>query len=71
MVGRPAIKALNLVVQVEPVLTEKETIMSKFPTLIKGLGRMEGTYRIELCDNAKPFTLTAPRRIAIPLLPKV
>lgn len=37
----------------------------------KGLGKLEGEYTIKLMNNAKPYTLTTPRRVAIPLLPRV
>ena len=39
-----------------------------FPNLFKGLGKLEGSYHIKLRNDAKPYT---PRRIALPLLPKV
>lgn len=71
LLGRPAIESLNLVVQVEPVLTQKDAIVQKFPHLFQGLGCMEGTYNITLKEGAKPFALTTPRRVALPLLPKV
>ena len=32
---------------------------------------MEGRYRIHLKEDAEPFALTTPRRVAIPLLSKV
>lgn len=32
---------------------------------------MKGYYKVETKEDAKPFALTAPRRVAIPLLPKV
>ena len=39
--------------------------------LFEGLGKLEGEYKIELMEGAKPYALTTPRRIAIPLLPQV
>ena len=32
---------------------------------------MEGTYNITLKEGAKPSALSTPRRVALPLLPKV
>ena len=32
---------------------------------------MGGEYRIKLKPDAKPFALSSPRRVPIPLLPKV
>ena len=37
----------------------------------QGLSSMEGAYHIKLQPNAEPFALSTPRRIALPLLPKV
>ena len=39
--------------------------------LFKGLGKLSGEYWIKLREGAKPFTLSTPRRVAIPLLPAV
>ena len=41
------------------------------PKLFKGLACIPGEYEIKLQDGAQPFNLTTPRRIPIPLLPKV
>ena len=70
LVGRPAIQSLNLVSRIEVVQTssEQERIIHKFLT---GLGSMKGKYHIKLKSDATPFVLTTPRRIAIPLQPKV
>ena len=43
----------------------------QYPLLFEGLGKLEGEYKIELMEGAKPYALTTPRRIAIPLLPQV
>ena len=42
-----------------------------FPELFERLGRMKGAYQIKLQNNAKPFALGTPRRVAIPLLKAV
>ena len=36
-----------------------------------GLQKLEGEYRIQLHEDSRPFALTNPRRVAIPMLPKV
>ena len=69
LLGRPAITALNLVALVGGL--EQKEVMKKFPNLFSGLGRLKDSYRIQLKEGAQPFTLTAPRRVPIPLLPKV
>ena len=42
--------------------------MQQFPELFKGLGKLKDSYKIKLREGATPF---APRRVPIPLLPKV
>ena len=54
---------------VEPV--SESNIAKQFPRLFKGLGKMEGCYEIRLKDDVKPFALSTPRRVALPLLSKV
>ena len=41
------------------------------PQLFKGLGEMETPYNIELQSDAEPYAVQYPRRVAVPLLPKV
>ena len=72
LVGRPAIQALNLVARLETVNNDpKQQMIKKFPELFTGLGTMQGEYQIKLKADATPFVLTTPRRIAVPLQPKV
>ena len=49
----------------------KETVMNRFPKLFSGLGTLKGAYQIKLNSDAIPFIVTTPRRVPIPLLPKV
>ena len=42
-----------------------------YPSLFKGLGTITGEYHISLQDGAKPFAISTPRRIPLPLIPKV
>ena len=69
LLGRPAIQALNIAVQIEPV--QGDSVVEQFPELFRGLGKLKDTYQIKLREGATPFTLTTPRRVPIPLLPKV
>ena len=69
LLGRPAIEALRVIQQVEPV--QAHNIVKLFPELFQGLGRLKDSYKIQLLSEAKPFALTTPRRVAVPLLPKV
>lgn len=43
----------------------------EYPQLFKGLGVMKGEYNIKLKENAKPYAVTTPRHISIPIRPKV
>ena len=69
LVGRPAIEALDLVSRVNSV--QPPNVLKKFPQIFQGLGKMEGEYHIKLRDGAVPFAQTTPRRVALPLKPKV
>ena len=70
LLGRPAIESLGLVCRVNTVKT-KEDLRQQFPKLFNGLGKLEGDYSIHLRKDATPYALTTPRRVAIPMLPKV
>ena len=72
LLGRPAIEALQLVKVVHSVEEScKESVHSRHPKLFKGLGKLDDKYNIELKDNTVPYAVNTPRRIALPLLPKV
>ena len=71
LLGRPAIEALAIVSLVEPVTVQSNSIIQKFPKLFQGLGKLKDNYCIKLQSDAQPYALTTPRRVAIPLLPKV
>ena len=71
LLGHPAIEKLGLLSRVNNIEEKSSTVMSEFPKLFKGLGSLEGEYRIELKPNATPFALSTPRRVAIPLMWKV
>ena len=42
----------------------------EFPDIFNGLGKMEGPYTITLKENAQPFAVNVPRRVALPLMEK-
>ena len=66
----PIIRKLNLISEVNSVDKSKEDIVAQFSELFNRLGLIKGSYRIEL-EEAKPYSIMAPRRVPIPLLPKV
>ena len=71
LLGKPAIFALGLAARVDNITEPGKEPTKAFPSLFKGLGKLKTAYRIHLKEGAKPYALTTPRRVAIPLLPKV
>ena len=71
LLGKPAIKALKLAIRVDSIAEPGREPTKAFPSLFKGLGKLKIAYRIQLKDGAKPYALSTPTRVAIPLLPKV
>ena len=45
--------------------------VESYPQLFERLGEMETSHKIELQVNAEPYAIQYPRRVAVPLLPKV
>ena len=71
LLGRPAIESLQLVEKINAIEVNKE-YKAQFPKLFTGLGKLDGPdYVIKLKPDAKPFALTTPRRVPVPLLSKV
>ena len=71
LLGRPAIESLGLITRVASIGLTGDQIPLQYPNLFKGLGKLKGEYTIRLREGACPFALMTPRRVAIPLLPKV
>ena len=71
LAGRPIIQKLNLLQEIASVDKSQEYLEQRFPQVFNGLGRIRGSYQIQLEDDAKPFAISTPRRVPIPLLPKV
>ena len=72
LLGRPAIQLLELIKRIATIdETTGFSPRDEFPTLFTGLGKLKGEYTIELRDDAQPFSLSIPRRVAIPLLKSV
>ena len=42
-----------------------------YPNLFKGLGELEGEFSIKLTPGSTPYAITTPRRVALPLMPRV
>ena len=73
LLGRLAIEKLELLAvnTIAQVKSTTESPEKAFPELFEGLGRMNGVYQIQLQNDSKPFALSTPRRVAIPLLKAV
>ena len=48
----------------------KAKIVTEYPELFRGLGKIQGEYQIKLKDSAQPFALHVPRKVPLPLLGK-
>ena len=85
LLGRPAIQALDMIQRIN-LITEPEDVRQKdttppknfsskvketYPELFSGLGKLEREYTIEIKEGAVPFSVSTPRRIALPLQKKV
>ena len=70
LLGRLASKSLDLVSR-ENAVQLRKNLLHEFPKLFGGLGKLEGEYKIQLKEGAKPYALTTPRCVAIPMQPKV
>ena len=85
LLGRPAIQALDMIQRIN-LITEPEDARQKdttppknfsskvketYPELFSGLGKLEREQTIEIKEGAFPFSISTPRRIALPLPKKV
>ena len=71
LLGLPALRALKLIARMDSVKEYEECIQRIYPQLFTGLGTMESEYTIKLKPNAKPYSLSTPRNIPLPLRGKV
>ena len=69
LLGQPAIEALGLLKLVGSI--KARNTVNQHKDRFQGLGNLGEPYRIQLCPDAKPYALTTPRRVALPLLDKV
>ena len=62
LLGKQALEALNIVALVEPI--QEPDIVKQFSKVFNCLGKLNGSYTIKLKENATPFALNTPRRVA-------
>ena len=72
LLGKPdlvPLKVLQFLGNVQTgTLSGKVNWKQKFPEVFEGLGEIPGSYHIKLTAGAIPFSIPAPRRVALPLL---
>ena len=68
LLGRPAIEALGVLKRVDAV-EGRQDIKDEYPSLFKNknIGKIDSPYLIRLKDDARPFSITAPRRLPLPM----
>eukprot|EP00731_Ephydatia_muelleri_P017063 Em0010g161a len=71
LLGLPALHALKLIARMDSVKEYEESIQRNYPQLFTGLGTMGSEYTIQLKPNPKPYSLSTPRNIPLPLRDKV
>lgn len=71
LLGFPAILALGLLHPVDSVKELEADMKKMYPKVFTGLGLLKGEYKIKLKEGAKPYALSLPRRIPLPLYDKV
>jgi len=71
LLGRPAIKDLNILSFVHSVTEDNNDFFMEYHEMFNGLGVIPDPYTIELRDGAKPYAITTPRSVPLPLMEKV
>ena len=71
--GRNTTETLGLIHRVEAISTIPIDIRTQYPSLFTGLGCMSESesYEVRIKHSATPYAITSPRRVPLPLLPKV
>ena len=67
LLGLPAIKAIDLVSQVDATIDSKSLIINTFPSFFQGLGDLREEYEILLKPGATAHALFTPRHVPLPL----
>lgn len=70
LLGRPAIQALEMLSWINGI-SSADMSQTCRPELFEGLGKFDGEYHIAMKKDAKPYSVSVPRRIPIPLRKQV
>lgn len=68
LLGRDALTALGLVAHINAASVTEKLPEKKFSCLFEGLGTILGKSSILLEEDAVPYAVPAPHRVALPLL---
>ena len=71
LLSRKASTSLGLVKLVFGGVQMDTEVKKAFPTLFAGLGKLSSEYDIKIVPNVKPYSVHAPRRIALTHMSKV
>ena len=72
LLGRPAIEKMDILARIGTVVgSVSQSVINNFSHLFRGLGKLDGDYTIRLKEEARPFSLSTPRRVPIPLMKPV
>ncbi|UYV63592.1 K02A2.6-like, partial [Cordylochernes scorpioides] len=73
LLGVGACEDLQLVKRIDLVINGTTDVNPEreFPKLFEGLGLLEQPCHIKLKEGAKPFSIPVPRRVPLPLMPKL
>ena len=72
LLGRPAIESLDILARVGTMVgSVSQSVIKNFSHLFRGLGKLDGEYTIHLKEEARPFSLSTPRRVPTPLMKPV
>ena len=66
LLGWPAICALHVFANINPIIESAKSVKSLFAEMFLGLGKLGEPYTIKLKPKIKSFCLGTPRRIPLP-----
>ena len=69
LLRRSACTKLGQIARIDSI--SSPNFKQEFPNLFRGLGNLQKEYSTKLKEDATPFCLYTPRKVAYPLLPKV
>lgn len=69
LLGRPAIESLQVLNRIGAV--DKQSPVDEFHHLFEGLGKLSQPYTTKLQEGAQPYSLSAARRVPLPLMDAV